>query len=622
MSVVAVNAVRASTDDYVERTDYLATGSVIDEIAWVTSGGISYLDVAGRPKTRGILTVVGVVSPSRLHVTPGGNWNPKYNELKKAKFQFTLVPPDPDSSFHPHFALALEKLRTLQGRVAQTTGNRKYLLVEEDGIPGIRLNQDMFEPRRVPMVEDGTDATMRWPLDGAARDALVQVAPYHCIRPLMAYDFEDRLVDPRFMESTLAGALVEVNFWLRHMSLTDKTGKVDIYTGFVEQIRVLRKAIQPEPSVFRANPSAGPIIFGRARAPPSSLAHPLTPPTTPSPAAPIGALETIHHNTASPSPVTTVPSVTANGSPSSVPMITSPAQAPLTAAQPLMAVPNPVADVAPANTPTSQSLAPPPVHVSGEDNPFHHNTASPSPVTTVPSVTANASPSSVQMITSPGQAPLNAAQPLMAVPNPVADVAPANAPTSQPLAPPAVHVSSEDNPLPQTHTPVGPTSGTVPVVDGDGPVTASLDGNTDGRQVSSTVTRGVVTPNPALSTSAGEIESVVGKASVETNTLRGTQAAPVTPSQSLDHLVQTPMVHPSPITPTMTTPPSGNGLPSPSYTLAPSPLPHAVGKANSSMSESFQKSGAGLKGKGKRVADDTPGGEPSRKTRNMTARGQ
>ena len=90
--------------------------------------------------------MVGVVQPTRLYVSPTGNYNAQFNTLATAKFQLTIVAPtDPD--FGPDFATTISKLETLQGLVAKFD-DRRYLIVgETDGSKGIKVSAPVFEKK-------------------------------------------------------------------------------------------------------------------------------------------------------------------------------------------------------------------------------------------------------------------------------------------------------------------------------------------------------------------------------------------------------------------------------------------------------------------------------------------
>jgi hypothetical protein len=107
------------------RPDYLAAGEVLSNVGWKASGSFNYLTKAGTARERGIVTMVGVVSPERLMVETVGNYNPRFNQLKKAKFQFSLTCPPAESGFDTHYHQSMQYLSRLQASVAKTSNNHK-----------------------------------------------------------------------------------------------------------------------------------------------------------------------------------------------------------------------------------------------------------------------------------------------------------------------------------------------------------------------------------------------------------------------------------------------------------------------------------------------------------------
>ncbi|KAH6906300.1 hypothetical protein BKA70DRAFT_1429902 [Coprinopsis sp. MPI-PUGE-AT-0042] len=256
---------RISPAEYLARLDYLPSGNILANVGWHGSGGFNYLTHVGS-RERGILTMVGMVSPERLHIDTGGNYNPRFNQMKKAKFQFSLTAPALESPFHAHFTQGLHYLRQLQTSVAKTADKHRYMLVVEGGEGGleaIRFSQDMFRRRSVPLnAYDTTDATMNWPIPNDHVRALMEIAPTFSIRPMLAYDMDDRLINPSFMATMLPGAMVEVSFSVRHMNLKEDNDTVDIFTAMFEQVRVIQNPPAEEADPFRANVSLGPLIGG------------------------------------------------------------------------------------------------------------------------------------------------------------------------------------------------------------------------------------------------------------------------------------------------------------------------------------------------------------------------
>ena len=89
---------------------------------------------------------VGAVEPTRLYVSPSGNYNAQYNTLATAKFQLAIKAPS-DEEFGPDFTTAIKKLEDLQGRVAKYN-DRHYLIVGgEDGSKAIKLSAASFEKK-------------------------------------------------------------------------------------------------------------------------------------------------------------------------------------------------------------------------------------------------------------------------------------------------------------------------------------------------------------------------------------------------------------------------------------------------------------------------------------------
>ncbi|KAH6871011.1 hypothetical protein BKA70DRAFT_1242082 [Coprinopsis sp. MPI-PUGE-AT-0042] len=263
---MSIETARITPAEYMARPDYLPGGEVLSSVGWMGSGAFDYLTKVGTTRERGILTMVGLVAPERLMVDTLGNYNPRFNQLKKAKFQFSLTCPPPESGFHSHFQQGMQYLTRLQSGVAKTANNHKYMLVIEGGEGGsqaIRLSQDMFERRSLPLnVHDTTDPTVNWVVPQDHARALMDIAPTFSIRPMMAYDINDKLINPEFVAATLSGALVEVSFTIRHMTLKDGPELADIFTASFVQIRVIQCAPPIAADPFRENPQAGPLVGG------------------------------------------------------------------------------------------------------------------------------------------------------------------------------------------------------------------------------------------------------------------------------------------------------------------------------------------------------------------------
>ncbi|KAH6884790.1 hypothetical protein BKA70DRAFT_1445696 [Coprinopsis sp. MPI-PUGE-AT-0042] len=209
--------------------------------------------------------MVGIVCSERLNVDAVGNFNLRFTPLKKAKFQLSITSPPPDSEFHAHFAQGMTYLQQLEGSVSKTLDNRKFLRVVEGGeggVEAIRLSQDIFERRTAPLdMHDTRDASINWRVPDVRRN-LLDIAPYFAVRPMLAYNMNDNLIDPAFMANTLSGAMVEVSFWVRHMSIKETDGLVDVFSGMFEQIRVIQPAPTSTQSPFRQNAAAGPLVGG------------------------------------------------------------------------------------------------------------------------------------------------------------------------------------------------------------------------------------------------------------------------------------------------------------------------------------------------------------------------
>ena len=100
--------------------------------------------------------------------------------------------------------------------------------------------------------------TENWPVSSNLREELDRIKYEYCAQPLRVYRGDDSFVEPRDVNETIRGALVELHFELHHSC--NHTRDQDAFNGSIEQIIVLQPG-KPRPTspYKRRNIRDGPI---------------------------------------------------------------------------------------------------------------------------------------------------------------------------------------------------------------------------------------------------------------------------------------------------------------------------------------------------------------------------
>ncbi|KAJ3559711.1 hypothetical protein NP233_g11196 [Leucocoprinus birnbaumii] len=251
------------------QSNYVPRPNFISSVGWTShSNGHALVDVrafngnedvAPLPTT---CTLVGVVSPARLNLSPIGNYNKQYGPLSAAKFQFTLTCPRTDSVLREDWMTGLEVLRKIQNSIAATTKHRNFIL--EDMIPpSIRLSAPIFEKKGpnsdAEDINDNDYDTSSWPVPSEHRESLDAISNTHRVLPIAIYDEDNEYINIEDAEERLTDTLVEVAFSLQHYTMSKDTNFAhDSFTGKIEQIVIIRPPGPPLASPFRGFNRKGP----------------------------------------------------------------------------------------------------------------------------------------------------------------------------------------------------------------------------------------------------------------------------------------------------------------------------------------------------------------------------
>ena len=105
--------------------------------------------------------------------------------------------------------------------------------------------------------EEVDQLTAQWPVKPSLRDALDQIKYNFEACPLAVY-VNDRFIQPLDVQAILTGALVEVQFELRHFSIAKK--KEDSYNATIKQVLILQPGVERPSNAFkRRNLLDGPV---------------------------------------------------------------------------------------------------------------------------------------------------------------------------------------------------------------------------------------------------------------------------------------------------------------------------------------------------------------------------
>ena len=90
-----------------------------------------------------VCVIVGVVSEHWLKTSMVSTYDPRFNALPKAKFQFMLDPPD-DPNFLPDFVVAINNISEVQKGIA--TGDKcQYFMIDEASVKKLHFSADICE---------------------------------------------------------------------------------------------------------------------------------------------------------------------------------------------------------------------------------------------------------------------------------------------------------------------------------------------------------------------------------------------------------------------------------------------------------------------------------------------
>jgi hypothetical protein len=106
-------------------------------------------------------------------------------------------------------------------------------------------------------VDDETD---NWPVPDQFQEQLSQIKRTHCVQPLRAY-MDNRFIEPNDVNGTLANALVEIHFTIKHYNIRREGEKpFDSFTANIEQLTVLERGAPKQLTPYkRRNPRSGPL---------------------------------------------------------------------------------------------------------------------------------------------------------------------------------------------------------------------------------------------------------------------------------------------------------------------------------------------------------------------------
>ncbi|KAJ7223369.1 hypothetical protein GGX14DRAFT_387692 [Mycena pura] len=184
-----------------------------------------------------VIIAVGVVSETKMFLTPAGNHNPGGQYPKpfaEAKYIFMINKPD-DPTFAPDYAVSINALKKLQTSISKS-GKNKWLIVQDGSEEAIRFSSPVF-------VRIGKDTTASesvdiatWPVHVHLHEELDKMVQDYTVRDFPVFDVNHKRVEPGHVEAKMRGALVECSFRILHYNFGSE----------IAQIVILRpKPLQP-----------------------------------------------------------------------------------------------------------------------------------------------------------------------------------------------------------------------------------------------------------------------------------------------------------------------------------------------------------------------------------------
>ncbi|PPQ74450.1 hypothetical protein CVT24_000038 [Panaeolus cyanescens] len=191
-----------------------------------------------------IHSLIGRPSPNTTFVNPVG-FAPQDSTLSYAEYLLTLL--RPDTKAHPeHSAYALEfdrqieVIRNIQASMARGD-DAGFLLVDDDGEPGVRFRRMVFDKRPQNMSErDAIRLLRNWTVPNRFLEQQRSMEGIFIPRSLVVFDTDGVQLEPDKIESAMAGKLVRVHFSLRCLYLArDHANGVDLFLALIKKIQIL-----------------------------------------------------------------------------------------------------------------------------------------------------------------------------------------------------------------------------------------------------------------------------------------------------------------------------------------------------------------------------------------------
>ncbi|KAJ6576348.1 hypothetical protein B0H10DRAFT_1963488 [Mycena sp. CBHHK59/15] len=193
-----------------------------------------------------VIIAIGVVSETKLYLSPAGNHNPtgKYPKaFEETKYVFLINKPD-DPTFAPDHAVSINAIKKYQTSISKT-GKNQWLIVKDGSEEAIRFSTPVFETK-VPGASESVDIAT-WPVHSHLRGALENIVQKYAVREFPVYDTDHQRVEAANVEAKMRGALVECSFRVLHYTFNGE----DSFVGEIVQVVILRpKALQP-PSPYK-----------------------------------------------------------------------------------------------------------------------------------------------------------------------------------------------------------------------------------------------------------------------------------------------------------------------------------------------------------------------------------
>ncbi|KAJ6508789.1 hypothetical protein C8R45DRAFT_454104 [Mycena sanguinolenta] len=200
-------------------------------------------DASESPLTAATLTFVASIPRDGFWLYADSRWTgPRAHAeaFEDAKLNCRVVAPSRIEVFSNDFPEVLENVRWLMSQT-ETAGAPKVGIFAPNHPNSLKLRHGLFEKANGNTSPEDIERMENWPINSHASKAVETLKHTHRIVPLPAYDENGKLIDPRYYEEHLLGAVVLVVVNLNHWYIKDKKDNHarDTYTADIQRLRVL-----------------------------------------------------------------------------------------------------------------------------------------------------------------------------------------------------------------------------------------------------------------------------------------------------------------------------------------------------------------------------------------------